>query len=100
MLLVACVMFGEATAVRQYEPTVFFCFAFFVSSFLAVGLNVATYVCNRLTSPTTVSVTGNLKNVACDLVGVIVFDDVVLTWGYVSGIIASTFGGFWFSLLS
>ncbi|CEM06425.1 unnamed protein product [Vitrella brassicaformis CCMP3155] len=99
LLLAWGALCGEFTALRS--STLFhspgFVASFSLSLVLGALLAYSTILANQFASPVTVTVTGNLKALTTDVLGIILFPDVDLSFGYLSGLAVSFSGAFLFS---
>lgn len=69
--------FGDFDRLWEYEyiHNTGFLFLFFISCCLAFALNYSMFQCTSVNSPLTTSITGQTKNVALALFGLVVFPD-------------------------
>ncbi|CEM11793.1 unnamed protein product [Vitrella brassicaformis CCMP3155] len=79
---------------RSVEFELCFCFALLLGALLVFSSMVA----NQYTSPLTVTVTSNVKNISADLSGMALFPDVTITPVYLLGLAVSVVGAVLFSV--
>ncbi|EGG24720.1 hypothetical protein DFA_02964 [Cavenderia fasciculata] len=76
-----------------------FQFCFLMSSVQAFLLNYFIFLCSTYNSPLTTSITGQIKSVLQTVIGLFMFNDVVLSLLLIYGLLLSTAASFWYTFI-
>lgn len=72
---------------------------FTMSLFLGAFLNFFIFFCTSVNSPLTTSVTGQAKNILTTILGVMIFNDLIIRPANVIGLCMNASGGIWYAWL-
>lgn len=68
-----------------------------MSILLGAFLNFVIFFCTSVNSPLTTSVTGQAKNILTTILGVLIFNDLVIQPVNILGLCINACGGFWYA---
>lgn len=97
--LIAAYFVGDIEMALNFTYTPNMLLLFFGSSVFGISLTIAQILCNIYNSPITTTITMNMKDLAGTLMGIIFFNDVVLTPSFVAGLVLSLLGACYYSFI-
>ena len=83
---------------NKYEPSIYCFFGVMISGIIAFFLNLTNFLATAHTSPLTVTIVGCIKQVFTIVLSVIIFDKSLTKLNWI-GIIITTIGSLWYSLI-
>jgi len=72
---------------------------FFLSILIGAFLNFFIFFCTSVNSPLTTAVTGQAKNIVTTVLGVVIFNDLIITALNTIGLSINALGGAWYAYL-
>jgi len=94
-------VFLEGDQLLKYDSYSKFGFqlCFFLTCIAAFILNYLIFMCSKVNSPLTTSITGQLKVILTTIIGLLAFNDVKLTLMFGVGLLISTLASVWYSVI-